>query len=108
MSATRRENIMELNDGFRRTFSGGVVTMSAGIAARQDRDAILAKVMTFDDFNTDNDPYGEHDFGAFDHEGERIFWKIDYYDVSLKSGSHDPSDPDSTTRVLTVMLTEEY
>jgi hypothetical protein len=24
----------------------------------------------------DNDPHGEHDFGAFDHAGERIFWKI--------------------------------
>jgi hypothetical protein len=27
----------------------------------------------------DNDPHGEHDFGAFEHEGQRIFWKIDYY-----------------------------
>ena len=64
--------------------------------------------MAFDAFTEDNDPHGEHDFGAFDHAGHRIFWKIDYYDQSLEFGSENPADPAKTTRVLTIMLADEY
>jgi hypothetical protein len=56
----------------------------------------------------DNDPFEEHDFGSFEHDGERIFWKIDYYDRSLTKGSGAPSDPAQTRRVLTIMLASEY
>jgi hypothetical protein len=59
-------------------------------------------------FTNDNDPYGEHDFGAFDVDGARLFWKIDYYDRSLSGGSPDPTDPAVTCRVLTIMLAWEY
>lgn len=69
---------------------------------------ILARVMTFDAFTADNDPHREHDFGSFEHAGERIFGKIDAYsDDRLKYGVEDPTDP-STVRVLTIMLAEEY
>jgi Protein of unknown function (DUF3768) len=30
-----------------------------------------------------NDPYGEHDFGIIECEGERVFWKIDTSESSL-------------------------
>ena len=56
----------------------------------------------------DNDPQQEHDFGSFDHAGESIFWKIDYYDPTLTCGSEDPSDPRQTVRVLTIMLAADY
>jgi Protein of unknown function (DUF3768) len=46
------------------------------------------------DFNTNNDPYGEHDFGSFELAGEKFFWKIDYYDSLCEFGSEDPGDPD--------------
>ena len=69
----------------------------------------LAKIVQdYDDFSPDNDPYGEHDFGAFDFLGSKCFWKIDYYDPSLKWGSEDPSDTSKTTRVLTMLLASEY
>jgi hypothetical protein len=48
--------------------------------------------------------YGEHDFGALEIEGERLFFKIDYYDQSLSAHSPDPADETLTKRVLTIML----
>jgi hypothetical protein len=69
---------------------------------------ILEAVARFNSFDEDNDPYGEHDFGALEVEGERLFFKIDYYDQSLSAHSPDPADETVTKRVLTVMLAEEY
>jgi Protein of unknown function (DUF3768) len=69
---------------------------------------IYAVVQSFKDFTEDNDPHGEHDFGSFEYAGERCFWKIDYYDKAMEYGSDDPADPAKTTRVLTIMLAEEY
>ena len=63
---------------------------------------------TFDDFSEDNDPWGEHDFGSFEHNGRTINWKIDYYDLALRFHSPDAADPAVTRRVLTIMLAEEY
>jgi hypothetical protein len=69
---------------------------------------LLVRVKNFDRFSPDNDPYREHDFGGFDHDGEKFFWKIDYYDPTLTYGSDDPADPEITRRVLTLMLASEY
>lgn len=76
--------------------------------APADQAAIREKVETFNDFGPDNNPHGERDFGAFEHKGQRIFWKIDYYDRTLTQGSEDPADPSQTVRVLTIMLASEY
>jgi hypothetical protein len=65
-------------------------------------------VARFNSFDEDNDPYGEHAFGALEIEGERLFFKIDYYDQSLSAHSPDPADESVTKRVLTIMLAEEY
>ena len=71
-------------------------------------DCILDLVKRFDDFSERNDPFGEHDFGAIEYEGNTVFWKIDYYDLDLMNHSPDPSDPHVTRRVLTIMLGEDY
>jgi hypothetical protein len=108
---THALKIRELNDAFRRhQGGGGKLLLTQGVSAlpQADQLAILGKVARFDHFSEDNDPYGEHDFGAFEHAGERIFWKIDYYGLSMDCGSEDPSDAAKTTRVLTVMLASEY
>lgn len=106
----RASRIRELNDAFRRTFSGGRVVLTRGVSGlpATEQAAILAAVRGFTAFTADNDPHGEHDFGTVEHGELRIFWKIDAYDRDLEFGSPDPADPAVTTRVLTVMLTEEY
>jgi hypothetical protein len=104
------DRIRALNDDFRRSFVGGLVVITAGIEPMPaaQRKSLLAKVRSFDDFTEDNDPHGEHDFGAVDEGGVRYFWKVDYYDRSTEFGSPDPADPAVTTRVLTIMLADEY
>jgi Protein of unknown function (DUF3768) len=105
---TRR--IRELNDAFRKSFCGGQVTVTAGVhALPADKKAkVLEMVRTFDNFDSDNDPHGEHDFCSFKIDGESYFAKIDYYDLEVRYGSDDPSDPTKTTRVLTIMRADEY
>lgn len=108
---SRACKIAELNDLLRETFLTGRVVLTSGIAGLSDelREAVLTKVRTFDAFCADNDPQGEHDFGAFDLEQVgKVFWKIDYYDADYRYLSHDPTDPRVTRRVLTIMLAEEY
>ena len=102
--------ISELNDKFRRSFVGGRVVMTTGVAALSDemRVEVVRAVQAFDAFSADNDPHAEHDFGSFELAGQKFFWKIDYYDQHLKFGSDNPADPTITVRVLTVMLAEEY
>ena len=51
---------------------------------------VLAAVKAFDAFTADNDPHGEHDFGALEIDGIRVFWKLDLYDPTLSFGSEDP------------------
>ena len=102
--------IRDLNDAFRNTFSGGQVVMTASVSALPDmvRANALLEVSRFDRFTGDNDPHGEHDFGSFEMVGRKFFWKIDAYDKTMEFGSEDPSDPTKTTRVLTLMLAEDY
>jgi hypothetical protein len=104
------EKIRDLNDAFRRSFAGGKVMMTAGVAALSivTKSKALEAVRMFDAFTADNDPHGEHDFGNFEVDGRKFFWKIDHYDAAMEFGSEDPADPTKTTRVLTIMLASEY
>ena len=98
-----------LNDNFR-TFVGGKVVMTAGVAALPEEKLaqVLNRVQHFDEFTPDNDPHGEHDFGSFELAGETYFFKVDYYAPDMQGGSEDPADPEKTTRVLTIMRADEY
>ena len=104
-------DIKTMNDNFRKTFTGGQVLLTAGIDSMDAEDVanIMLLVQNFNDFTPDNDPYGEHDFGSFMYNDNKIFWKIDYYDrFNTHFASENPANPDITNRVLTIMLAEEY
>jgi len=111
MTSTDAAKIAQLNDAFRKhphSFLDWVITTGVH-ALGQDfvSDAIKA-VENFDSFTPDNDPHGEHDFGSFELDGKKLFWKIDYYDRNLEFGSEDPASSERTRRVMTIMLAEEY
>ena len=85
-----------------------VVTAAVAALPRERRSSLLAKIRAFDAFTEDNDPHGEHDFGVVEDGDVQCFWKIDLYDREMELMSPDPSDPAVTTRVLTIMLADEY
>ena len=103
-------DIATLNDNFRKSFIGGEVLLSAGIAAMssEDKANIISMVQNFNDFTHSNDVYGEHDFLSIDYKGNKIFAKIDYYDLNYEFMSENPANPDITNRVLTLLLSCEY
>ncbi len=107
---TKTEQIRALNDRLRQNFSEGTAVITSGVAAlgAEAVARIVKTIAVYEDFCHANDPHEEHDFGAFEAEGDVIFFKIDYYDKSLTYHSRDAADPSVTERVITIMLAEEY
>ena len=111
--------IADQNDRFRRTWGAdftvpGQIVMTRSLAdlAVGARTQIMKKVQKFDTFTEDNDPHGDHSFGAFEFDTETgieiLFWKIDLFDTDYATGSPNPADPRQTRRVLTIMRASEY
>ena len=102
--------IAALNDSARQGKDHCRVILTQGVLACDPAAVaeLLIDVEGFTAFTADNDPYGEHDFGVIKHKGTTFFWKIDCYDVDLQMHSTEPSDTTVTTRVLTIMLADEY
>ncbi|ASY47076.1 hypothetical protein CJD35_21665 (plasmid) [Sphingobium xenophagum] len=103
-SPEQLDTIRRLNDAARSnpgTASIANVTLGFQSLPDADRFAALAAIVGFSRFDGDNDPYGEHDFGAVyrlatggwtqerpkDEKtiAETVFWKVDYYDNTLAS-----------------------
>jgi hypothetical protein len=112
VSEDKVKKIAELNDRFEPAAPGQIVTTRSILNLSPETQVeIWEKVRRFDSFSEDDDPHGEHDFGAFEVRGvaEKIFWKIDYYaDASCAFCSEDPSDITRCFRVLTLMLASDY
>jgi len=106
----KKRRIRALNTSLRKTLKGGRLTSTAGFyhLGGPLRERFFQAVSDFNDFNLDNDPFDEHDFGKVEIDGVTVFWKIDYYDIDLSGHSPDPSCPEVTQRVLTLMLAAEY
>ena len=106
----KKRRIRALNTQLRRTLQGGRITSTPGFyhLGGPLRERFFQAISDFNEFNPDNDPFDEHDFGKVDIEGVTVFWKIDYYDIDLMGHSPDPSSPEVTQRVLTLMLASEY
>ncbi|WP_300064685.1 DUF3768 domain-containing protein [uncultured Roseobacter sp.] len=90
--------IAEQNDRFRRKGGAdftvpGQIVLTRGVAdlSPAAKAIILQRVQGFDLLTEDNDPYGDHGFGAFEIGGNdyHIFWKIDLFDAEYHMGSDD-------------------
>lgn len=117
--AALMSKIAEQNDRFRNTWGTdftvpGQIMITRGIAdlAPEVKAIVMQRVQTFDAFSEDNDPYGDHSFGAFEVEltgnSYHLFWKVDLYDTDYRMGSENPGNPEVTRRVLTIMHASEY
>lgn len=106
----KTEMIRRLNDEARRSFKNVQVMLTLGIRMKSEKEVadILEHVRTFNNFNKNNDVYGEHDYLSFDYKGEKIIAKIDYYDQNYRYISKNPADPTMTNRVLTIMTGSEW
>ena len=104
----RTSRTRDLNDALRRSRGAtGRLMCTAGVGA--DGPAFVAAAINaialFDDFDQDDDPHGEHDFGSLVVYEQQVLWKIDFYeDPDVKSADGSPV----ARRVLTIMLAEEY
>ena len=105
---TKTQRIRALNDQLRQSFArGGISVMTPGIAAlgQEAVDRIVKTIAVYDDFCHANDPHEEHDFGSFEADGHTVFFKIDLYEEpNVKDANGEPV----VTRVLTIMLANEY
>jgi hypothetical protein len=103
-------SIRRLNDALRCRGEGGWILITRGVAALGPAAVavVLKSVAAFDDFTSENDPHGEHDCAVLVVDGVRIIWKIHYNDNDLDGDSPDPADAAATTRILNVMLADEY
>jgi hypothetical protein len=103
MAGESPSRVAERYDAFRKTVpfiqKPNVLLLTRGVADTfpDDVPIIMKMVREFDAFNEGNDPWKEHDFGAFNFRGEKIFWKIDDYN------GHEGYE-----LVMTVMLASEY
>lgn len=106
----RTDRIRQLNDQLRTLKLTGVIRYAGQLAEENDelRTKVLLAVSTFAGFNDGDDPYGEHDFGAVTVDGQKFYFKIDYYDANCEYGSEDPADPAVTTRVMSIFYAEDY
>lgn len=110
-ASDQQSRIALLNDILRRTGIGGKTVITRGVInlGNEMIASIIDAMREYDIWTEDNDPHGEHDFGILTlANAKKVYFKIDYYDARMKFGSENPADPEKTTRVLTLMLAEEY
>jgi hypothetical protein len=94
--------IAEINDRIRHSLIGCKVILTKGVACSPDLKKIIQAVQSFKEFNEDNDPYKEHDFGSFKLNETKYFFKFDYYDDEYDGYQENGN------RVLTIGRMDDY
>lgn len=97
-----------LNDNFRKTAKGGIISISMGIhmLGRAEVDNIL-KRLGGSEGERSCDVASEHDAGEITVSNRSIYWEIYYYNKKFDDMSADPTNPEQTTRFMTLVLDSE-
>jgi hypothetical protein len=90
--------------------SSPAIASSAGRGRGRARGTIVlqARLMAAFRHCTFSEDSPERDFAAIEFLGRKVWMKIDYYDAAMEFGSEDPADASITTRVMTILLPEDY
>jgi hypothetical protein len=94
--------IAQKNDLARTTFFNCRVVVSEALSRSPKKEDVITAVREFNAFTPDNDPHGEHDCAFFEVDGERFFFKFDYYDENYEFYQEDGK------RVLTIGFASDY
>ena len=102
---TKRDKIIELNDGLRKTFKGGRVQITPAVynLDPQLRGRAIWAMARYNKFDEDS----EHDWGVFIFAGYSFEWHVEYRGADGTGISPDPADSEKTFRVLTLYLAED-
>jgi hypothetical protein len=96
------KEVARKNDLMRSTFIGCRVVMTKAVSEAPNKEDVLSAVRNFKEFTRDNNPHGENDFAFFEVDGERYFFKFDYYDDDYEYFKEDGN------RVLMIGFANEY
>jgi len=108
------EFIAKRNDNFRNLvlqkaldYGKAVISRTFNVLDEELKQEAYEKIREFTDFNEDNDPYNEHEFGKLSiSNGDNLYWKIDYYaDSNCELGTLHKAE---AYLVLTIMILEDY
>ena len=104
----------ELNDRLRvhgdQSIGKIVVHRHITALSGQEMMDIMKAVRTYNDWCEEKDPYGEHDYGSFEMNGETYIWKIEYYDPSYTYGVYESvrNNTKECKRLLTILPADQY
>lgn len=65
-------------------------------------------VKAYDVFTKENDPFGSHEMGFMEVQGQKVWWKIDLYNLAYDGGATMPTSLADTRRVLTVFFPSDH
>lgn len=98
----KKLTVAQRNDLARTTFFNCRVVVSEALSRSPKKEEVITAVREFNAFTPANDPHGEHDCAFFEVDGERFFFKFDYYDDNYEYFKEDGN------RVLTIGFACDY
>lgn len=71
---------------------------------------VLRALKAYDAWVPDHDPYGERDMCVLEVDGQKVWAKLVLYEkgTGYEYGAEDPGNAETTDRVATIMLPEDY
>jgi hypothetical protein len=107
------KTIAKINDEFREKlvpddFNDVFISLEVSFLEDDELEGLKEMIRKYNNFNDDNDPYGEHDMGSLTYNSRTYFFKIDYFKLGNFNEGADPYQEKEVSRVMTIMHASEY